>query len=40
MLFSICSNSTSTKYEQADMEYFENLVWLPETEAAFHFMQT
>jgi len=31
--FSICSNSTSTKYGQPDMEYFENLARLPEIEA-------
>ena len=37
-VFSICGNSTSTKYGQPDLEYFENLVRLPEIEAAFLFI--
>ena len=33
--FSICSNSTSTKYAQPDMEYFENLVRLKLRQRSF-----
>ena len=29
-VFSICANSTSRKYGVPDMEYFENLVRLPD----------
>ena len=37
-VFSICINFTSTKYGQLDMEYFENLVWLPEIETQASFL--
>ena len=38
--FSICINSTTTKYGLPDMEYFENLVQLSEIETALLFIQT
>ena len=37
-VFSICINSTSTKYGQPGMEYFENLVLLPENETQRSFL--
>ena len=39
-VFFICINSTSTRYGLPDMEYFENLVQLPEIETAFLSTQT
>ena len=37
-VFSICINSTSTKYGLPDMEYFENVVRLPEIETKRSFL--